>query len=702
MQLPSSVLKKASAVIASLCLGVFSFFPAVAIAEETTAASTSTSAGQPQQPTPPPAPSKPEAPKGPTTPTGPTKPTGPEASTYTYNETTGLWENEHYTWDPNTKQTAPKQPQDYSYNPQTGAWDTKEWQYNPTTGTYEEHITSQSKAPAGANANSQSNGNPLQSASSVKNTGPNSSNEVDNNDQSNGVFNSFYDASISNNIDSHATTGDAGVSSNTQAGGALTGSAEVVANVINLMQSSWGSLGQNMFTFISDIAGNVVGDLLLDPLQLSKTNNTSLNNEGNTSVTVNSSGNAKIANDINLDAQTGDASVAGNTSAGSATSGNANAVANVVNMVNSSVASGQSFMGMLNIYGDFEGDILLPDGFLESLLASNANNQLTQGRTQNIDVATTTNQDIINNIQTNANSGNATVANNTSAGNASSGDSLTNVTVFNMTGRQVVGKNSLLVFVNVMGQWVGMIMDAPGSTAAALGGGVTQNSLDNANFALTETTNQQIENNINVNAQSGDASVTNNTLAGDATTGDATASVNLANILNSNLSLSDWFGVLFINVFGTWNGSFGINTAAGNPILPNSPGQSGDGTTPNAQVLAFVPGGTSTKTWTVTTSQAYNFASTGQPATTQDQQQAVAAATTESNGPSGGRYAAPQQSGQVPQANKWLLPILGSGLAGLAMLGGEQVSNARKRRQRARKSFSRPQVVAPSGATQNS
>jgi hypothetical protein len=40
----------------------------------------------------------------------------------------------------------------------------------------------------------------------------------------------------------------------------------------------------------------------------------------------------------------------------------------------------------------------------------------------------------------------------------------------------------------------------------------------------------------------------------------------LVNVEDSTMSLSDWFGVLFINVFGTWNGSFGVNTAAGNPI----------------------------------------------------------------------------------------------------------------------------------------
>src|SRR6185369_250889 len=133
-----------------------------------------------------------------------------------------------------------------------------------------------------------------------------------------------------------------------------------------------------------------------------------------------------------------------------------------------------------------------------------------------------------------------------------------------------------LVFVNVLGKWVGMIMNAPqGSTAAELGDGISQtgpnynistalNTTDNS--TLTNTANLGITNDLNVHARSGDASVTGNTSGGNAQTGDAQTAVNVLNMLGNNLSLSDWFGVLFINVFGAWNGSFGVNTTAGDPV----------------------------------------------------------------------------------------------------------------------------------------
>jgi hypothetical protein len=109
-----------------------------------------------------------------------------------------------------------------------------------------------------------------------------------------------------------------------------------------------------------------------------------------------------------------------------------------------------------------------------------------------------------------------------------------------------------------------MIVDAPaGTTAAALGTGVTANNVA-PDLTIDVDNNSKIVNNLNLNSQSGDATVANNTTAGNATTGDATASANVANIAGSQMGLSGWFGVLFINVFGKWFGSAGINTERGN------------------------------------------------------------------------------------------------------------------------------------------
>jgi len=103
-----------------------------------------------------------------------------------------------------------------------------------------------------------------------------------------------------------------------------------------------------------------------------------------------------------------------------------------------------------------------------------------------------------------------------------------------------------------------------------VGNGVTQN-----NYSPDLTVNSQsqygITNTIAVNAETGDAVVSNNTNAGNAVSGSAKAMANIANVTGSQFSASDWFGVLFINVFDTWFGSFGVDTPYGNTPTVETP-----------------------------------------------------------------------------------------------------------------------------------
>lgn len=514
--------------------------------------------------------------QGPTGSPGPQQPNGADANQYTYNESTGAWENDQYTWNPATKQSKPKSAPEYSYNPATGHWDTTQYVYDPAAKAYVPQTVSVDTPPDGANivsddsqtqptsTQAQALGQATNNPDTVNN--PNGSSSTVNSDtQNHGIFDLFYNAVISNNLDSTAHTGDAIVAMNTLAGNAVSGSASAIANIVNLLQSSWDTASSAFTTFVSNLFGNVVGDLFLDPNQAANVDSNTTND-----TTINVSGNSAINNTIDLDASSGNAAVTQNTTGGDATSGNATAVANLVNAINSSIAAHQSFLGVLNIFGNLNGDILMPPELLQSLMAANAVGNLNTSQITNTSVLANfnNNETITNNIDASATSGNATVDNNTSAGNAVTGDAGTNVTVLNLTGRQVVGKDALLVFVNVLGKWVGMIVNAPaGSTSAALGN-ITQNT-DNS-LAIDANNNQSITNNITARATTGDATVSDNTRAGNATSGNANTAVNLLNISDSQFSLSDWFGVLFINVFGTWNGSFGIDTAAGTIASPNT------------------------------------------------------------------------------------------------------------------------------------
>jgi len=219
---------------------------------------------------------------------GPTAPTGPDANTYTYDSTTGLWSNQYYTWNPATNQTTPITPPTYGYNPATGRWDTTQWIYNAASGTYVPNVVEVTAPPAGANVV-----NPAASTdgSTTNNTGPSSTNNNDSSTNNTGIFNGFYNASISNTLNANAVSGDATVNGNTTGGNATTGNASDIANIINLLQSSGVVLqGANLATFTANINGNVQGDLNLDPSTINTTGPLSVNNSNNsqnTNVQVN-------------------------------------------------------------------------------------------------------------------------------------------------------------------------------------------------------------------------------------------------------------------------------------------------------------------------------------------------------------------------------------------------------------------------------
>ena len=417
----------------------------------------------------------------------------------------------------------------YTYNQDTGHWDSEKWQYNPVTGTYQTPPAPVVVEP------------PLKEAAADD------------------VKSAETNVTAENNLTSEAASGDSAVTKNTAGGNATTGDAAAMATLLNIVNSSV-TTGDNqkIATFTQDIMGDVKGDIVLYPMLLKAMLEAQAG--GDKSSTIDVKNNFEINNNVGLNATSGNADVTSNTAAGDASTGSAMAVANVVNILNSMIATQESFIGTINIYGNLEGDILIAPDFIPQMIANNKETQLP-----NSQLSVKNSTDIINNISAVAESGAAAVFGNTSAGGAATGKADTGVVIFNLTGHEIVAKNSLLVFVNVLGKWVGVIVDAPvGATSALIGNGVTKNETYAPDLRVNADSNHGITNTISVNAKSGDATVSGNTMAGGATTGAAVAMANIANISGSQFGVSDWFGVLFINVFQNWYGDFGNDTPYGN------------------------------------------------------------------------------------------------------------------------------------------
>lgn len=510
---------------------------------------------------------------------GTTKPTGAWAGTFTYNQCTGLWVSQYYTYNPATRQYSYNLPLTYTCDTSTWTWQTTQYEYIASHADYEPQIITTSNPPAGSYSGSCQAPAPQPSLAatpvSTNNSGDSTatvgSSNADNLDDSNSV-------ELNNGLTSTATSGHVTVQQDTQAGDATSGDANASATIINSVNTTNG--GQ-LVNFTKNINGNVTGDIIIDPNQLQPAD-TSLNNTND--VTINTKNSGTINNNLQLNAVSGDVNASQNTEVGNATSGNAAAMADVVNMLNTYVGAGQSFIGTINIYGNLHGNILMPPEFLTSLQNSGApHTTVSIGTNNTADINNQEATNITNQIESQAKSGSVTMSANTESGNAASGSATTNVEVYNLTGDKIIGANSLLVFVNVMGRWVGLIVGAPAGASSANYGNYTATA-DN-DFTLGNDTKNTINNNISVSATSGNVASTQNTKAGNATSGDATTAVSLANFSNDSINLTGWFGILFINVFGGWYGNFGAipattNTTSGTDSQPN---------TAQPPVFKFVP-----------------------------------------------------------------------------------------------------------------
>lgn len=628
-------------------------------------------------------------------------PNGTDASTFTYHCETDTWSNPYYVYYPASATRVATFAPNYSYNCATGVWTMDEWGFSASTASYNSYRVAASDpglakncpAPATASptpASISGGAAPTGSSTSIADTGTGSTNTTGTAVNLNGTNTNTNNLGANNILTSTAGTGNAFVTGNTTGGSAATGDAQAIANIANLLQSTTNAFGPNTTTFVANINGNVNGDFMFDPAAIMNTGANSTNaanNNLNINTNTANTTNAQINNNINVGANSGNATVASNTKAGDATTGNAQAVVNLMNLINSTVAAGHSFVGTVNINGSLNGDILLPQGVLDQLLASTGANSTNTANNTLTDNSTTTNnvtQQVTNNIASSALTGSAGVSGNTTGGSATSGQAHTGVTLLNLTGSNTIGKNSLLVFVNVLGKWVGMIMNAPaGTTAAELGGGITNtgtNSTNTANNTITDnsrttnTANLGITNDVNVHATSGNATVAENTVGGNAQSGNASTAVNILNLMGSNISLSDWFGILFINVFGMWNGSFGVNTAAGDPVSnsSNNPVQAANQESLIAsfkQFASFTPRAASGSKHT--SSQATN---------TSDTTLASAVLGSETSAAQKEDAAVVGKSAPKSTHASYLLPIIGVSLAVIILLASERERFGFKRR----------------------
>lgn len=411
---------------------------------------------------------------------------------------------------------------------------------------------------------------------------------------------------LTNSANLASNSGDNSIKDN--AGGDVTiatGDANTALTVVNNVNTNVAGSDIVEFNVIEDHVGDIVldfsnpcatGCVSGNPLYMANKENgsDSTNTLNSTSTTTNDtfqSNDAVIENNLILSSNTGENTIKDNTGGDATlTTGDANVAANVVNFANNNLA-GNVIIGFVNIFGDLDGDIILPeDQFLSdggnAPYLANVGNGSDSENFVNYDQATadTINQtnaaDINNNIGMKATTGFNDVKDTTNGNvDVQTGDVDVVAQIINIANTNVVGGNWWLVFVNEAGNWIGKIVGgdsgmnyagsegsefnvAPdGTIAVNMGNGSDSNNQVNSSTTNTNTTTQTnnaiINNNLTLDGNTGKNSVKDN--AGSSTniaTGDVNLFASVINFVNNNYVGTGKLIVTFVNVLGSWKGNF--------------------------------------------------------------------------------------------------------------------------------------------------
>ncbi|OGF27559.1 hypothetical protein A2468_07350 [Candidatus Falkowbacteria bacterium RIFOXYC2_FULL_46_15] len=297
---------------------------------------------------------------------------------------------------------------------------------------------------------------------------------------------------------------------------------------------------------------------------------------GSCYLTVNNGNQASIDNNVIIDANTGDNIIATSTGFGLIETGDIEIVNDLVNIANLNVAGNNWLFAVVNIFGELQGDIILPAPGIATGTDETAGTTTEEiaGITESdvdspsIILANTDTAGLLNDIDVNADTGSNLAE---EGGDITTGDATVQSHVFNLINYSVSGNAWKLARVNIFGNWDGFVTGLPpgyGYLEDEYGITIYNDILSDPEFyasyaqMIVGNTNQaSTTNNIEINASTGGNSILHGE-GGSIDTGDINIENSLFNFINSNFTGDNW-EFSMINVFGDWQG----NLAFGAPDL---------------------------------------------------------------------------------------------------------------------------------------
>ncbi len=290
---------------------------------------------------------------------------------------------------------------------------------------------------------------------------------------------------------------------------------EVVFKTLNIFFAEGVNLAMDSWPLIEEIVSNGGKEEIINAVILENNNY------------------AYISNEIVSIADTG-----GNTATGSAAiieTGNAYSVVSLLNRVNTTIIDSKIYIVTINIFGELDGDIVLPD-ILDKKACTECGGAF-------VDIEN--NAEVENVVTSSADSGGNTAV--AEDADIDTGDALSIVNLISVVNFNILNSFFRLLYINNLGEWSGELLGW-GDEESSVGGctGCVKGS-DIANEAY-------VYNNVYSFANTGGNSVS----GGEASikTGNAVSAVSIVNFINTTIKNSLGF-LGFVNIFGKFSGNIG-------------------------------------------------------------------------------------------------------------------------------------------------
>lgn len=416
-------------------------------------------------------------------------------------------------------------------------------------------------------------------------------------------------ADVGNNLDLSTITGENSASKNVGNSSIQTGDANTSGTIITAANTNVAGVSVAEFNIADDHQGDIILDFSANCISgCGPAGDLMTQNSGNGAGSANSAeinqiindntfqqNDGNVINDLTLVSDSGNNNASLNTGGDSTIqTGDANVAANVLTFLNNNIA-GNVILGMVNIFGNLVGDIILPQETIANLSnGTNSTNNANLTQTVNNSTVQTNDALIENNLDYLATTGSNEVNGNTDGDSAiRTGNADIESKTVNISNSNIDGGNWWLVFINESGEWIGKIIGAPDSsnftgsegtefkvgdngdiTVMNSGNGADSENTSNVSQTVNNTLNQNndanVTNNINLSANTGGNSANYNTGGSNTIqTGDAKVIANLVNFVNNNIKGNGKLIVTFVNVFGSWMGDF-LTPGAVKPIASSS------------------------------------------------------------------------------------------------------------------------------------